>query len=212
MSGETAGLIDESFPRSYRLERLPELPNSPSLPRYYHPGGSQESGHDGLIMVVRPEQGAPWLGVFSGGLRGPEGPCLFTTPDPARFCVGREGPRLYLVNANEPDRSESVTRRMGTKRSSFACIGASDFRRRHTHGGLRQKWCEVADRQRGLRLPAHHSVTDTFIDATGDYHGREGAKARVELATGAWERELPPGTVEERPVRPWRPWWKRWGK
>ncbi len=91
--------IDETFERTYTLEWLADLPNSPSFPRYYLPRG-QESG--GPILRVTNGIGQKYLVIVSGEIGGFR---IATWPDPNRFLVRPGG---WLFDATEPTKAEQL--------------------------------------------------------------------------------------------------------
>ncbi len=98
--------LDESFPRNYECDLLDGLP---ATERYYYPGGSTESGQDGLILQLIPHSSEPWVGVFAFGQTATKGvkTGLYTHPDPDTLFVTVQGDG-YLVNVDNPAVWEEV--------------------------------------------------------------------------------------------------------
>lgn len=59
--------IDETFERTYRLESLVEMPNSPSIPKHYLPHGVPNGGP---ILRVISANGQRSLVVIDGEAQG----------------------------------------------------------------------------------------------------------------------------------------------
>lgn len=90
--------IDEAFERAYTLEWLVDMPNSPSIGRYYLP---QDQENSGPILRVS-ANGEESLVIISGTVGGFG---VATWPNPERFLVRPSG---WLVDANAPDKSEQL--------------------------------------------------------------------------------------------------------
>lgn len=100
--------MDETFQHSYVIRELTEIPNRPSIQRYYYPGASPTGGRDGILLEVQPAHGKPWIGVFApSGISPKEVSGIFTTPDPHRVCVVTAGIG-YLVSTDDPRIWEDV--------------------------------------------------------------------------------------------------------
>jgi hypothetical protein len=99
--------MDSTFASSYSCRQLHEIPTT-ALPHYYFPGASEQGGHDGILVEVRPEQGLAWLGTFAYGYVAPRRHSgIYSTPDPDQICVVSRG-KGYLVNAAAPKIWECV--------------------------------------------------------------------------------------------------------
>jgi hypothetical protein len=99
--------IDETFPRTYSIREITEMPDDRSIKRYSMPEGEEIDGYNyyGSLMEIQPENGEPWIGAFSLGLSGISG--VFTTPNPDCFCVVKEG-QGCLVSASDPSKVEEI--------------------------------------------------------------------------------------------------------
>jgi len=94
--------MDPKFPRRFEYDRLSELPGEPSVPHFYFPGASAEGGADGVMVMIRPAAGTPWIGTFAFGRnRGHATTRVMSAPDPDVLCVVADGAG-YLVRANAP--------------------------------------------------------------------------------------------------------------
>jgi hypothetical protein len=101
--------MDTTFSHEYECEELAEMPQPEELPHYYYSGARARGGRDGLLIDLRPEGGARWLGTFAFGRIAPRGVSgIFATPNPKRVCVVAKGAG-YLVSTSEPTCWEPVS-------------------------------------------------------------------------------------------------------
>jgi hypothetical protein len=90
-----------TFPHEYQVEELAELSLGKARHLYF-PGGSEEGGHDGVMVAVTPNTGLSWTGTFAFGDRVPGAiTAICSCPDPAALCVVARG-QGYMVNAQDP--------------------------------------------------------------------------------------------------------------
>jgi hypothetical protein len=97
--------IDLTFPHTYEIEELPELPGSGILdiPLLYFPRLKNRLEHDGLWIKISPVGGKSWIGVFAFGYQSPPAfSRVLSFPDPDRACVISNG-AAYMVKADEPE-------------------------------------------------------------------------------------------------------------
>lgn len=100
-------LVSLDFPHRYEVELLPELPSSANN-IYYFPGATQDGGHDGVLVGVREDGNAPWVGVFGYGFaRGKQVTGIFACPNESELCVIARG-RGYIGNAASPASFEEL--------------------------------------------------------------------------------------------------------
>lgn len=101
--------LDLTFPHYYEVEELQEFPSATSQERrIYYPGASQEGGHDGLLVMVSPYVGQPWLGVFAFGYDSPKAlSCIYSCPHGESLCVVSAG-QGHIVRADDPYICEKV--------------------------------------------------------------------------------------------------------
>lgn len=81
-----------AFPKSFDAAPASLPSGAVDEPRYYFPGGSSATGHDGMIVRVSPVGGRSWLGVFAFG--SPTGDALdlvASTPHLHRLLVVSKG-------------------------------------------------------------------------------------------------------------------------
>ncbi len=181
--------MDTTFPHNYEIEELTEYPNT-SLPRYY-PGGSQGSGHDGLILRVRPASGAAWWGTFGlvgkGFVSG-----VFTTPDPNRFCIVASGDG-FLVSAEDPTWWEEVRAipvRGVWPVKAHGLLVFADFTELCAYGENGLKWRTKRLVLDGLKIT---EITEHAIRGEGDgIPPSETVEFCVDLLTGEHQGGLPP--------------------
>ena len=91
---------DFQFPHRYEIEEAPELPGSgqSATPVHYFPGSATRSEHDGVWLMIRPENSDPWIGVFASGYGCSK---ILSLPDPDFICIVASG-SAYIVKANDP--------------------------------------------------------------------------------------------------------------
>ena len=83
----------------YRLERCDELPQNPPVLQLYYPGATEAGGRSGVWLLVEPQDGPTWVGIFETRSFGID--FVACLPDLERLLViaGGQG---YVVNANQP--------------------------------------------------------------------------------------------------------------
>jgi hypothetical protein len=101
---------DFQFPHRYEIDEVPELPGSGRSPLalHYFPRSSAGPEQDGMWLLVRPEDGDPWIGIFAEGYGSPPA-CsrILSLPDPNRICVVSSG-AIYIVLARDPANWEEL--------------------------------------------------------------------------------------------------------
>lgn len=92
--------LETTFPHEYECRLLGELPGN-LTPNYYPHEAT--TGRDGLMVLVSPQSGTRWLGVFAFGHTSRNAKTgLYTWPSSDRLCVVSSG-NGYLVNVNAPE-------------------------------------------------------------------------------------------------------------
>jgi hypothetical protein len=176
--------MDATFPSRYEWTLLGEIPNG-SFIHYYYPGASVSGGRDGVIVMVKPNDGDPWIGTFAFGqltLNGLSN--VLTTPDPDRLCVIANGDG-YLVSAAQPTVWELVHAFPITDARSIVQQGIIVFATQtsliaYDQSGV--KWVTARLAFDDLKIT---EVGDTFI--RGDYFDIRSDTVQsfaVDLATG----------------------------
>jgi hypothetical protein len=102
--------IDFTFPHTYEIEEMRELPGAgkPILPIIFFPPPENRPEHDGLWLTVSAANGRTWIGVFQFGYSAPPAfSRVASSPDPNRFCVIANGAG-YVVKAEEPEAWEKI--------------------------------------------------------------------------------------------------------
>jgi len=64
-------VFHRDFPTSYECSPLSELPGVATDLLYFHPSCSLHANHDGLLVMIEPMNGEPWIGVFEWGSLSP---------------------------------------------------------------------------------------------------------------------------------------------
>jgi hypothetical protein len=99
-----------TFPHSYQVEVLDELPGGLTSERYYYPGASTDGGADGVLIRVVPQGRHPWLGTFAfGRVSRTSVTGVYTCPDVNNLCVIAAGAG-YIVDTRDPNVWEEVPR------------------------------------------------------------------------------------------------------
>ena len=102
---------DRTFPQSYEVEELPELPGNGKfeVPVFYFPRPTKtRPEHDGVWLKIRAASGKFWVGVFGFGYAEPPAISrVVSTPAPDLICVVSRG-AAYIVKADEPDTWEQI--------------------------------------------------------------------------------------------------------
>jgi hypothetical protein len=100
--------VDLTYPHQYVVKEFPELPGSGwgDIPVHFFPRTTTRPEHDGIWLLVSPNSGTSWVGVFDFGYDVPPAVSkVFSTPNPNRLCVVSAG-AAYLVVAHEPENWE----------------------------------------------------------------------------------------------------------
>jgi hypothetical protein len=97
--------LDLSFPHSYSLIQLHELPGDGRNGPIYFPGLTTRGGGDGPLFRFTCSNGKQWSGCFAFGNHKFSG--VFATPNPDRVCVVSKG-EGYWVDVNEPEKSSTM--------------------------------------------------------------------------------------------------------
>lgn len=98
--------IDVSFPHTYELRATIEVPQNPPMARYFYPGAT-DFGSDGVLVIVRPENGDEWLATFSfGHWYGHSG--IYSLPGDQGTFLGVSDGVGYTVRASDPTEWEEV--------------------------------------------------------------------------------------------------------
>lgn len=103
--------IDQTFPHSYEVEELHELPGNGKfdVPVLYFPRPTgTRPDHDGIWLKIRAANGKSWVGVFAFGYSEPPAISrIVSTADPDRVCVISRG-AAYVVSADNPGSWEEI--------------------------------------------------------------------------------------------------------
>jgi hypothetical protein len=97
--------FDLTFPHSYSVIQLTELPGNGQHPPIYFPGVTTAGGKDGVLLRFARSNGKQWSGCFAFGNYGLSG--VFAVPDPDRVCVVSKGTG-YWVYVDEPEKSSQM--------------------------------------------------------------------------------------------------------
>lgn len=104
MSALPAPRLDYSFPHRWQAEVLPARPAILPARHFTYPREAEEVERGALEVLVRPENGAPFLATCALGFRDPAAPTgLWSTPHPERLCA-ISGGYAYLIDTNAPER------------------------------------------------------------------------------------------------------------
>jgi hypothetical protein len=100
--------IQRPFAAAYEVEEVRETSGAERAARKFFPPLSDSTGHDGIILRIRPTKGADWIGSFAFGRFG-EGSLtrVATCPNPHQICVVAAGAG-YIVHADNPDEWQRV--------------------------------------------------------------------------------------------------------
>jgi len=94
--------FDYTFPHSYDVQELGELPGSGlDAPLFYIPEPKTRTEHDGLWLRIRSSNCPRWIGVFAFGSSPSALSRVISTPDPEVLCVVSRG-AAYIVRPSEP--------------------------------------------------------------------------------------------------------------
>ena len=97
--------LDLTFPHSYSLIQLHELPGDGRNGPIYFPGMKTTHGKDGPLFRFTCSNGKQWIGCFAFGDYQFSG--VFATPNPDFACVVSKGDG-YWVDVNEPEKSSTM--------------------------------------------------------------------------------------------------------
>ena len=98
--------IDKTLAHKYDIQILEELKEGYEI--YYYPSASTQSGKNGVIVQVNPEQGKTWIGIFAFGNVSKDGfSGVYTTPHFNKLCVVSNGAG-YIVSSDNPKDWEEV--------------------------------------------------------------------------------------------------------
>jgi hypothetical protein len=102
--------IDLTFPHSYEVHELGELPGTGKFasPLFLFPPPQTRPEHDGLWVRVRSANGKQWVGNFKFGYSSPPAfSRVVSSPNSDRVCVIAKG-AAYLVSADKPGNWEQI--------------------------------------------------------------------------------------------------------
>jgi hypothetical protein len=97
--------FDWTYPHSYEVEELREIPGSGVLnvPAFYIPTPKGKPEHDGLWLKFRAANGKAWLGIFAFGYASPPAfSRVLSLPNPDQACVIANG-KGFLVTPDNPE-------------------------------------------------------------------------------------------------------------
>jgi hypothetical protein len=99
--------IDLTFDHNYDVELRTDLPGGVGQRDIiYFPGPGV--GADGVMVMVKPQEGDIWSGMFAfGQLSSPGVSGVFACPADKTLCVVSRG-KVYLIQADDPTKWESV--------------------------------------------------------------------------------------------------------
>jgi hypothetical protein len=96
--------VDESFPRSWKAEILPQRPLILPPRRFTYPRDAEEVERGALEVLVRPLEGTAFLATFALGFADPAVPGgLWSCPAMDELCAVAGG-YAYIVNTRAPER------------------------------------------------------------------------------------------------------------
>ena len=98
-------MLDLSFPHSYSVIQLKELPGDGRNGPIYFPGMKTTHGADGPLLRFTRSDGKQWSGCFAFGDFGLSG--VFSAPNPDCACVVSRGSGSW-VDVNEPEKSSTM--------------------------------------------------------------------------------------------------------
>ncbi len=95
--------FDYTFPHSYDVQELRELPGSGGIdaPLFYIPEPKSRTEHDGLWLKIRSSDSHTWIGIFAFGSSSSALSRVLSTPDAEVLCVVSGG-AAYVVRSGEP--------------------------------------------------------------------------------------------------------------
>jgi hypothetical protein len=97
--------FDLTFPHSYSVILLSELPGNDLRRPIYFPGVTTRGGKDGLLLRFTCSNDKQWSGCFAFGDHEMCG--VFAVPNPDCVCVVSKGSG-YWIYVNEPEKSSQV--------------------------------------------------------------------------------------------------------
>ena len=176
---------DARFPSRFAFTVLDDLQRHGDLPRYYYPGANRQGGRDGLLVEIRPDHTARWVGVFGFGdvsTRTVTG--VYSMPDPDRICVVARG-QGYVVRAAAPELWElvpavPVTDVVPIPARSLLVFATFTILLAYGDNGVR--WRSQRMSSDGLQI---RHVSETTIDGSGvDAASGSDTHFSLDLATG----------------------------
>jgi hypothetical protein len=103
-AGGPALRLDFSFPHAWQAEVLNARPAILPARHFIYPRDAEEIERGALEVMVRPSQGASFLGTCALGFRDPAAPSgLWSAPDPAWLCAVSGG-YAYIIDTTSPER------------------------------------------------------------------------------------------------------------
>jgi hypothetical protein len=97
-----------TFPHTWTAEILPVRPLILPRKQYVYPRDAEEIERGALEIMVRPEQGEPFLATCALGFADSAAPSgIWSCPDPTRLCAVSGG-YAYLIDTTDPARFEQV--------------------------------------------------------------------------------------------------------
>lgn len=173
--------LEQTFNQYFNCKPLSELPSIPKQYSYFP--DNKMNGQDGLIIEVEPQNGLPWIGIFSFGdfENGKTG--IFSHPDPNSVCVISKG-RGYIVKANNPSQWMEI--------SAYPIFDAISIRKHNsliiaTNSGL------IAYDDKGLKWKTDRltlddlkicGLTEDAVTVEGSGLRKESVKFKIEFELG----------------------------
>ena len=192
---------DFQFPHLYEVEEVPELPGNgqPFFPVHYFPGSATRSEHDGIWLLIRPENYDQWIGVFASSYGCNK---VLSLPDPDFICIVSGG-LAYIVKATDPSTWQQLPTMSITDVRSIPDAGLvvfADFIRLTAVGPNGVAWTSPRLCSDDLKIV---NITSERIEGVG-YDpvgsGECDLPFAVELATG--RALIPPPPHLNRPPQP----------
>ena len=103
--------IDVSFPHGWQAEILSARPLILPPRHFVYPREAEEIERGALEVMIRPEDGQPFLATCALGFRDPAAPTgLWSTPKPEEICAVSGG-YAYLIDTTAPERFTMIAYR-----------------------------------------------------------------------------------------------------
>jgi len=102
--------FDRTYPHSYEVEELTEIPGSGlfNFPVFYIPKSKGRTEHDGFWLKFRSANGKTWLGIFAFGYTSPPAfSRVLSSPNRDKAYVIANG-RGFLVTPDIPEEWEEI--------------------------------------------------------------------------------------------------------